>query len=60
MPFTFPNVPIKLVSAFKHRHDLSEFGESKSSAWSLMYSGKKNVTKVGSFPFLRGWNCRKG
>ena len=59
MSFTVPNVPIKLVSAFKHRHGLSEIGESKSTAWSLMYSGRKSVTKVGSFPFLRGPNRRK-
>ena len=37
---SFPNVPIKLASAFKHRHDLSKIGESKSTAWSLMYSGR--------------------
>ena len=46
MSFTIPIVPIiKLVSAFKHRHNLSKNGESKS----LMYSGRKIVTKVGSF-----------
>ena len=30
--------------------NLSKIGESKSAAWSLMYLGRKSVTKVGSFP----------
>ena len=59
MFFTVPNVPIKLVSTFKHRHDIPKIGESKSTAWPLMYAARKSVTKVGSFSFLRGPNRRK-
>ena len=30
--------------------NLSKTGENKSTAWSPMYSGRKSVTKVDSFP----------
>ena len=60
MSFTIPVARIKLVSACKDRHNLSKIGESISTASSLICSGRKSVTKVDSFPFLRGSNRRKG
>ena len=47
------------MSAFKHmakNTDTTSLKLEKASltAWSLMSSGRKIVTKIGSFPFLRG------
>ena len=59
MPFTVSNFSVKYMSAFKHmakNTDTTSLKLEKASltAWSLMSSGRKIVTKIGSFPFLRG------
>ena len=42
------------MPAFEDRHYFPKMGEGESQCWSLMYSGRLIVTKIGSLPFLRG------
>ena len=48
--FPFLSFLLNLCLSLNTDISLSKIGESKSSACSLMYSGRKSVTKEGSFP----------
>ena len=44
-------LPLKTDTTFP------KWGKAILAAWSLMYSGRLIVTKIGSFPFMRGSIC---
>ena len=45
------------MSACKHRYYFSKIGEGKSHCLITNELRKKKMTKIGSFPFLRGPAC---
>ena len=42
------------MSAKRQTPPFPKFENASLTAWSLTYSGRNNVTKIGSFPFPRG------
>ena len=47
-------MPVKFMSAKRQKLLFPKFEKASLTAWSLTYSGRKSVTKIGSFPFRRG------
>ena len=44
----------KFMSAKRQKLLFPKLDKASLTGWSLMYSGKNRVTKIGSFPFPKG------